>query len=148
MTHFRRSRSHGHDSTSRAGSTEYVHPEQPRLQASIFQRHKPNCFTYNGCSTVICSFSVGSFLVPEGFCYSTLAIGVVLDKRSVGSITPIASLTALSLAVETYLVRLVALPNGMQRRSSIPESSVLASFRCHHADLHNSPRSLTKGKVD
>ena len=51
---------------------------QLRLQASIFQRHRPNCFTYDrGCSTAICSLSIGSFIVPEGVCNGSLEIGVV-----------------------------------------------------------------------
>ena len=51
---------------------------QLRLQTSISQRHRPNCFTYDrGCSTAICSLSIGSFIVPEGVCNSTLEIGLV-----------------------------------------------------------------------
>jgi hypothetical protein len=52
------------------GSLSQVHtPLQARLQASIFQCHKRNCFVYNcGCSTAICSLWISSFLVPEGGC--------------------------------------------------------------------------------
>jgi hypothetical protein len=58
----------------------HVHP---RLQASILQRHKPNCFACKyGCSTATCSFTIGSFLVPEGFRHSTFAVGVYDSSRS------------------------------------------------------------------
>jgi hypothetical protein len=54
-------------------------PRATPIAGFDLQRHKPNCFTCNcGCSTAICSFTIGSLLVPEGLRYSTLAIGVVL----------------------------------------------------------------------